>query len=115
MEDLSPEKGEILTSFTCGATREFEWKRSLIGSFETVNKESTTNHLIIKREPAELSLYKQEPEVYETLTSECKTSTSTTDHLEERLNLGVWEYIGLQAPDTITFNEGVEIHAPCIP
>jgi len=120
--DLSAEKGETVASFACSASElevsNFEWRGSVLGTFEKVNEEGTTNHLILKQQPPEekhTTNYRQEPETYETLTSECKTSEAKTDHLEQRLNLAPWQYIALDAPDTITFKESVKIHAPCVP
>jgi len=50
--DLFPEKGEVIASFGCSASESessgFVWRRSVIGTFEKVNEERTSNHLIIK-------------------------------------------------------------------
>jgi len=117
--DFSPEKGEnVVKKFNCGTADPHEWHGSLLGAYEKVNETITTGHLIIKRQPVEIKhlfTAKQEPETYETLTSACKTSTATSDYLKQNTGFSEFERIGLQTTDTITFNEGLEIHAPCIP
>jgi hypothetical protein len=117
--DLSPEKGEnVLKKFSCGTVGPHEWHGSLLGTYEKVNEATATNHLMIKRKPVKaehLFTAEQEPEEYQTL-SGCKTSTSTPDFLKQNTAFSEFERIGLEnSPDTNTFKEGVEIHAPCIP
>ncbi|HVC06935.1 MAG TPA: hypothetical protein VND98_05050 [Solirubrobacterales bacterium] len=120
--DFSPESGEkVVKKFSCGTVGPHEWHGSLLGAYEKVNEIGiTTAHLVIKRQPVEEPQHKftanQEPEIYETLTSECNASTATSDYLKQNTAFSEFERIGLQnSPDTITFKEGLEIHAPCIP
>jgi len=99
--DLSPEKGEDITSFGCNASESesygFVWRHSVIGAFEKVNEERTSNHLILKGVIIKEEV-KQEPEKYETLTSKCGGLEATTDHLEEQRNLGAWEIYCFGSP-----------------
>jgi len=111
LNDLSPVEGTHVASFVCGTVDSFEWRHSLLGSFEKIKQEASTNSLVLKELEGEQH-YKE----YETVTSGCAKSGSESDYLESfHVGSSGWSQLGLEAPDTITFKENIEIHAPCIP
>lgn len=107
VNDLAPIEGTGVAQFACGPLQ-FEWRGSLLGAFEKVNSEQTTNSLIIRPSGGE-----QEYKEYETLEpADCSPTESTSDYLEESVGTS-WEQIGLGVPDSLTFEEGLEVYAPC--
>jgi hypothetical protein len=109
--DFSPSKaGEPVAKFSCLA--EYTWKGSLLGAFEKVNQETSTNSLVLRQHG---SAHEQEYKEYETANSECSKLGTTEDYLKQNIEGLLEGQVGFEAPNTISLKEKVEIHAPCIP